>query len=124
MNKSLEKAISLAKLSPILTNENDFSTVDCVVIQSNIPSKDLGIVNTAKGLNEPKWFKDLKLLSLPILVIKDIDKISIDEQEKFYEILKYKTISSVDLPKGCKIIVTYEDKTKVSNTITSLCLID
>ena len=59
--------------------------------------------------------------NVPQIVIKDLDKIDEYDQEKFYEILKYKAISNIDLPKDCNIIVTSNDIKKVSANIISLC---
>ena len=41
-----------------------------------------------------------------MLVINNINEIDVNEQTKFIEILKYKKISTFDLPKDCIIIVT------------------
>lgn len=114
--------LKLAEFSPVLAINFDIKLLkDYVVIESNISSKDLGIINTNKGLKTPKWFYNLKKNSLKTLIIKDIDLISIEEQEKFYEILKYKTVSGISLG-DCKIILMANDINKVSPTITNLCL--
>lgn len=57
----------------------------------------------------PKWYEELTEKSksaLPILVIKDIDKVSQDEQTKFLEILKYRKVSTFYLPENTIIILS------------------
>ena len=121
----ISEIISLSKTSPVLAvgfNANVFG--DSTIIEANIPSKSLGIVNTAKGLKTPKWFFDVvKGKSSHQIIINNIDSIDKEMQEKFYEILKYKTISSVDLPKDCNIIVLAKGLGGVSENIQRLCLI-
>lgn len=54
----------------------------------------------------PKWFNELISKETPILVIDNINSISLEEQTKFVEILKYKKISTFNLPNNCLIILT------------------
>ncbi len=113
-----------ARIAPVLIKDIDKKTFnDAVIIDSSIDSKDLGVVNTAKGINYPKWYDELLKLDFNILIIKDIDKIEKYEQEKFYEILKYKEISNIKLPKGLQIFVTYSNIDNVADSIISLCQI-
>ena len=57
-----------------------------------------------------------------LLIINGINNSEIDEQLKFIEILKYRKISTFDLPKTCSIIVTaYDIKNKpIAEEIYSL----
>lgn len=58
----------------------------------------------------PKWYQDLLCFEeLSFLIIDRIDLISKDEQTKFIEILKYRQVSTFDLPKNTVIIVTTKD---------------
>ena len=71
----------------------------------------------------PKWFNDLLSINgNKLLVIDKIDTISKEEQKKFIEILKYKKVSTFDLPSECRIIVTANeiDKDKIDEEIFSL----
>ena len=54
----------------------------------------------------PKWYIELSKQDAPILVIDNINKISKEEQRKFVEILKYKKVSTFQLPSNCMIFVT------------------
>ena len=70
----------------------------------------------------PEWYKRLKNSEEPILVISDINKIPVQEQKKFIEILKYKKVSTFDLPKNCVIIVTAKnlEENKINEEVYSL----
>ena len=113
-----------AKIGPVLIKDIYKKILnDAVVIDSTINSKDLGVVNTDKGIKYPKWYDEIVKLDYRILIIKDIDKIDEYEQEKFYELLKYKEISNFKLPKDLKIFVTYSNINNVADSIISLCQI-
>jgi hypothetical protein len=73
----------------------------------------------------PKWYEELmakKDLKYNILVIDKITDISLDEQLKFVEILKYRKVSTFELPANCAIVVTCDqvNKDKISHQIYSL----
>ncbi len=113
-----------AKIAPVLIKDIDKKILnEAVVIDSIIDSKDLGVVNTDKGIKYPKCYDEIVKLDYRILIIKDIDKIDEYEQEKFYELLKYKEISNFKLPKDLKIFVTYSNLDNVADSIISLCQI-
>ena len=57
----------------------------------------------------PLWYKEIiekKNMNFSYLVIDEITKISKEEQLKFIELLKYRKISTFELPKNCVIIIT------------------
>ena len=119
-----DKVLNYAKISPVIcVGASVESFDDAIILESNIASKNLGIVNTINGIKAPKWFLEVKKTKNPILIINGIDKIDKYNQEKFYELLKYKTISNIDLPKDTKIIVLVNSLDKVSENILSLCTI-
>lgn len=70
----------------------------------------------------PKWLKKLEDSTLPLLVIDKIDSIPKNEQIKFVEILKYRKISTFELPKNTVIIVTAKEisKNAINEEIYSL----
>ena len=55
-------------------------------------------------------------------MIRNINKIDISDQAKFIEILKYKQISTFDLPKNTLIILTVTDlnSNKLNKEVASL----
>lgn len=116
--------LKLSKTNPVLAEKIPADIFEnAVVISGEISSKQLGIVQVEKGLKAPKWFAQLnKTSGERLLVIDNIDAIKKEEQEKFYELLKYKQISGVDLPQGTSIIVLAQDIKNVSETILRLCI--
>lgn len=82
---------------------------DAVVIESDC---DVSLLNghyEKAEFKAPKWYEQLLKISEnkhPILLINKINKIPPSDQAKFIEILKYKKISTFDLPKNCTIIIT------------------
>ena len=124
LKSKIDEVKKYSKASPVLVTGLPADIFgNSTIIKGSIPSKDLGIINTADGLQYPHWFIELSKKESHQLVIENIDEITKESQEKFYEILKYKTISSVDLPKNCRIIVTAQDLKNVSESIMRLCLI-
>lgn len=71
----------------------------------------------------PKWLNEiLSTNKTSVLIIDKIDTISKEEQMKFYELLKYKKISTFELPKDTVIIITAEEinEEKINEEIFSL----
>lgn len=125
LSSKINEIKELSKASPVLAVGIPLAMFgDSTIIESTIPSKSLGIVNTAKGLKAPSWFYGIvKGNQSHQIIINNIDSIDKENQEKFYELLKYKAISNVELPADCKIIVLATDLNKVSETILRLCLV-
>ena len=65
---------------------------------------------------------DKSKTSTVVLVIENLNEIPLEEQTKFIEILKYKKISTFELPKKCLVIVTCSDLTvnKINEEVYSL----
>lgn len=57
------------------------------------------------------------------LVIENIDKIALSEQEKFLVLLKERSCGSCFLPKNVQILVTADNKAMVNRKIQSLSLL-
>ena len=60
----------------------------------------------------PEWYNKLmesSKINTPVLIIKDINKVSEEEQRKFIELLKYKKVYVNKIPENCMIFVTYSD---------------
>lgn len=123
-NFSAQDISKMIETSPLLicgANENMFS--DAIKIDSNISSSELGIVQLQNELKKPSWLLKLEKENSKILLINDIDGIDKYEQQKFIEILKYKTVSGKALPQKTAIIVLCKNLDKVSSDILSLCQI-
>ena len=60
----------------------------------------------------PEWYTKLMNSAskhTPVLIIKDINKISEEEQKKFIELFKYRRIYVNKLPENCMIFATYSN---------------
>ena len=89
----------------------------------NIDIKELNGHYEGLDFIPPKWLNEiLSSTKNKILVIDRIDTISKEEQLKFVELLKYRKISTFELPKDCLIIITANEinTEKISNEIFSL----
>ena len=96
---------------------------NAVVIEANCNISELNGNYEGKDFVAPKWYKDLlsKNSLKRILVINGIDKISKEEQLKFIELLKYKKISTFDIPNNTVIVLMASDITfNISPEISSL----
>jgi hypothetical protein len=96
---------------------------EAVVLPANIDVKELNGHYDGVDYMPPKWLnKILSTNANRILVIDKIDTISKEEQLKFYELLKYRKISTFNLPEGCVIIITANEinKDKINEELFSL----
>lgn len=80
---------------------------DSVILPANCDISELNGYYENIEYKPPKWLSQiLEIKRQTILVIDKIDKIPIIEQTKFIEILKYRQVSTFELPKNTVIIVT------------------
>ena len=110
-------------VSPVLLEDFPASIfTDAVVLDSNCSKEDLNGHYEGISFCPPEWYEKLESLSEPILVISNINKIPVDEQKKFVEILKYKKVSTFDLPEKTIILVTANnlENNKISEDVYSL----
>lgn len=127
MINNFEKNLNILILKtnePILVkNVNIESFSNKIVIPSNISQDKLSIIGT-----HPLWLIELELLSkkkeISILIIDKIDEIPLNEQMKFFEIIKYRSISGFKLPENTHIILTCNSFEKVADKIKSNCLLE
>lgn len=96
-----------------------------VVLKSTIDSSELNGHYEGSEFCAPKWYQELVEKSKKecvILLIENINKIPIEEQPKFIELLKYKKISTFSLPRNCLILVTCKnlEEGKLSEEVFSL----
>ena len=123
LSEKISEIKKLSEISPVIVcgiSKNMFQ--NSVVVDAKIPSKQLGIISTKDGLKYPDWYVELKN-NKEFLIIDFIDSIPTEEQDKFYELIKYKEITNTALPKKTKIIVIAKDIKNVSETIKRLCMI-
>ena len=129
MNKEklnlLEKYIKYG-IYPLLVSEIPSSFLsNAITIKSNIDRSELNGHYENTDFHPPMWYKKILEKSKEnnvILVIENINEIELEEQTKFIEILKYKKVSTFELPKNCLVIVTCSDLTanKINEEVYSL----
>ena len=98
---------------------------NAIVLPASINDSELNGHYEGVDFLPPTWYTNLLVsakTNFPIIIIEDIDKINLEQQTKFIEILKYKKISTFELPKNCLIIVTYStlDTNKINKEVYSL----
>lgn len=129
MNKerlNLLKKYIKSGISPLLIQNIPSNFFDnSVVIKSNIDRSELNGHYENTDFCPPIWYKELldkSKMNVAVLVIDSINEIPLEEQTKFIEILKYKKISTFELPKNCLIIVTCSDlaTNKINEEVYSL----
>ena len=60
LSSKINEIKELSKASPVLAVGIPLAMFgDSTIIESTIPSKSLGIINTAKGLKAPSWFYNI-----------------------------------------------------------------
>lgn len=127
--KSKLKAVIQNNFStPLLIDGAKFLESDSVVlVPSTIDSKELGIVANEGGYSYPEWLilleEKAKIKDKVYLVIDSINNISLDEQLKFYEILKYRAISSVKIPENVQILLTINGDGEINPIVLSLSIL-
>ena len=86
LSSKINEINELSKTSPVLAVGIPIEMFEeSTIIESTIPSKSLGILNTAKGLKAPSWFYGIvKGNGSHQIIINNIDSIDKESQEKFY----------------------------------------
>ena len=99
-----------SNVCPILVENLSMSFYkNCVLLDSNC---DISLLNGHyEGIEfvAPKWYLELIEKSKKgsvVLFINGINEIDVSDQVKFMEILKYRKISTFDLPSNCAIVVS------------------
>lgn len=108
--RELLKSYIKSNVAPILVDFIEGKDIpESIILPANMEKSELnGHYNNTKFL-PPEWLNKLENTIPSILVIDKIDSISKKEQTKFIEILKYKQVSTFELPKNTIIIVTAKE---------------
>ena len=126
MNNKKELFLSYIKANVIPVLASFISSEDLedsIILPADINVKELNGHYEGLDFIPPKWLNEiLSSTKNKMLVIDKIDTISKEEQLKFVELLKYRKISTFELPKDCLIIITANEinTEKISNEIFSL----
>ena len=120
--KELLLSYMKTNVAPILVSFMTLSDFDsAIVLPSNIPITELNGHYDNMEYVAPKWYNNLSnTKDNKYLIIDKLDMINFKEQKKFIEILKYRKISTFDLPSDCRIIITANEIDKVDEEILSL----
>lgn len=99
-----------SNVAPILVDFIDGNSIpNSVVLSANCEMTELnGHYDNTKFVS-PEWLNKLEGSTPTILVIDKIDSIPKNEQTKFVEILKYRQVSTFELPKNTVIVVTAKE---------------
>lgn len=99
-----------SNVAPILVDFIDGNSIpNSVVLSANCEMTELnGHYNNTEFVS-PEWLNKLEGSTPTILVIDKIDSIPKNEQTKFVEILKYRQVSTFELPKNTVIVVTAKE---------------
>ncbi len=108
-------------VAPILVDfmfGEDF--IDAVILPADVSVSELNGHYEDVNFVAPSWFDELK--NKKVLVIDRIDNISKDKQLKFCELLKYRKISTFELPDDTVIVITANviNKDTINEEILSL----
>lgn len=82
---------------------------NAVILDANCSPSELDGHYENENYLSPKWYEEILNKSknpYSLLVIPNINKISKKEQLKFFELFKYKKVSTFELPENCIIIAT------------------
>lgn len=100
-----------SNVAPILVDFIDGNNIpNSVVLPANLEISELNGHYENIEFVSPEWLNKFKSYNTPtILVIDKIDSIPKNEQTKFVEILKYRQVSTFELPKNTVIVVTAKE---------------
>ena len=99
-----------SNVAPILVDFIDGCSIpNCVVLPANCEITELNGHYDNVEFVSPEWLNKLEGSTPSILVIDKIDSIPKNEQTKFVEILKYRQVSTFELPKNTVIVVTAKE---------------
>ena len=98
----------LVNVAPVLIDfSSNINTTKSVIIPANCEVKELNGHYEGEDFLAPKWYYDLTNTNeAKIIIIKDIDSISKEEQLKFKELLEYRQVSTFKIPENTRIILT------------------
>lgn len=110
-------------VAPILVEQVPIQAFpNAVVIEANCNISELNGHYEGTDFVPPKWYNDLlsKTDFKRILIINGIDSVPKDDQEKFKELLKYKKVSTFDIPSNTIIVLTVNNiSSNISSEISS-----
>lgn len=104
-----------ANVSPILTTVDKNVFKDYTEIKADCTDEFLKGSFDENNYQKPSWYIDIinkQENNINLLLITDLDKVSKEKQKRFIELLKYRQINILTLPKNCVIIVLVDKISK------------
>ena len=97
-----------ANVVPILVEKLDISDMpNSIILNSNINDSELVGHYEEFVFYPPKWMEKMyQSKDMIVLIINNIDLISKKDQDRFIEILKYRQVSTFDIPDNYRILLT------------------
>lgn len=110
---------------PILTTVSKDVFKNYIEIKADCTDEFLKGKFDEAGYQNPSWYNEVKNKennNINLLIITNFDKIDKSKQKRFTELLKYRQIGTLTLPKNCVIIVlaTIINKESIDKEIYSL----
>ena len=111
MNEEMKSMIEdyiKANVMPIMISVDKNIFKNYTEIPANCSNETLKGTFDLEGYKSPLWYEEVKKKendNINLLIITDFDKIDKENQKKFTELLKYRKIGTLNLPKNCAIIV-------------------
>lgn len=111
MNEEMKSMIEdyiKANVMPIMISVDKNIFKNYTEIPANCSNETLKGTFDLEGYKSPLWYEEVKKKendNVNLLIITDFDKIDKEKQKKFTELLKYRKIGTLNLPKNCAIIV-------------------
>ncbi len=114
-----------ANVVPILVEKLDISDMpNSIILNSNINDSELVGHYEDFVFYPPKWMEKMyQSKDMIVLIINNIDLISKKDQDRFIEILKYRQVSTFDIPDNYRILLTAKNIKNVSKKIIDLVAI-
>lgn len=119
INKELIELQKGCKATCVVIQNEDIQKLDSkVLISSNCEDNELLKIFKKKISKTDERFE--------FLVIEKIDKIELDKQDRFYQIVKDREFNGILLPEDVVIVLTVENKDKlknISSDLYNLCVV-
>ena len=119
INKELIELQKGCKATCVVIQNEDIQKLDSkVLISSNCEDNELLKIFKEKISKTDERFE--------FLVIEKIDKLELDKQDRFYQIVKDREFNGILLPEDVVIVLTVENKDKlknISSELHNLCVV-
>lgn len=127
MNKDLIELQRECPATAVIVFGNEYLGLEnIVVMKANVSDKFLFGMPNGQPIFKEKLNEKLKSSKLVYLVIEGIDKLSIDDQNRFVGLVKDRELNGYKLPNNCIIIFTIQSKLTlrhISSKLLHFCVV-